>query len=288
MIPKSITLSDTHRPSLLNLLNSNFRVGRGNSFFDDFPVWGLSRVSQVTFKGILDANSQVIASAACRVAYLKRSSAQVKVAIIGAVATDAAHQGKGYASHLVGELLVLARAQKCEAAFLWGSEHSLYGKLGFELSGDQLRIPVSLFASEPPPKPESGFNPEIIRLISSRKDGLVIDHLGVQVLPQHRNVQWRWIRQGNDFAFAGFNRGIDLSGIVHEWGGDLKLLRQLFSALWVENKELQIFMHPSHLNEYGLKSDSSGVVYEKLVLCCPLSENFKWKEPTWFWGLDSG
>jgi len=83
-------------------------------------------------------------------------------------------------------------------------------------------------------------------------------------------------------------KGIDLPGIIHEWGGRPEVLRGLLSRLREERGGLQIIGSPAHLQAAGLQSVDS--LSEPLcmakVLRPELGEAVIESPDFWLWGLD--
>ncbi len=281
----------THLRELEILLNTCFSTPPKHSFFDDFPIWSSFESKDVRVVGIRSDSKKLLASCGVRFAQLRRGSEEFTIAVMGAVATAPDARGKGLATQLVNHVLDLARERKCEAAFLWGSEHALYGRLGFTLQGEQWRLPISHFAGSGAKELTltKSWNPKIIDTIKLRKTGLKEDTLGASLKRKHTHVEWHWAEDQGRFAFVGFHRGIDLKNVIHEWGGDKDCLVQVLTTLAKSHPQLEIYLHPSHLDGdfVGVTKTDSKFVKEKLALCCPLEKSFAWKEPTWFWGLDS-
>src|SRR5690606_13784419 len=67
---------------------------------------------------------------------------RVPMGIIGAVATTPDFRGKGLATQAVAAALGWLEGQGALFQVLWGAEHDLYRRLGFELCGEQMRVPL--------------------------------------------------------------------------------------------------------------------------------------------------
>ncbi len=225
------------------LLNRSFPVVQGTSFFDDFPVWRIDNGADVTLYGAF-ADDALVALAGLRLARLKSEDRQLPVALIGGVCTDEAWRGKGLATQIVSECLKRARDSGAALVFLWGSEHSLYQKLGFELCGEQARLQLGSLRLPEPARAldvKMGWTPEIFSLMQARTIGLAQTERDEKWLSEHKNVQWYWLRKGDAVsAFVGMNRGIDLQNIVHEWGGERDEVLKLLAFMCKVKPELEI------------------------------------------------
>jgi hypothetical protein len=98
--------------------------------------------------------------------------------------------------------------------------------LSFNSFRDQAPIPV-----------RKGWNPAIFQMLARRAEGLALSEQDRLWFEAHKNVHWYWTGpDSSPSAYAGFGRGIDLQGIVHEWGGDLRALQTILASIAQENK----------------------------------------------------
>ncbi|MBI4925790.1 MAG: GNAT family N-acetyltransferase [Bdellovibrio sp.] len=282
------TLEVSHRDDYLDLLDQAFLVPIEGHFFDDFPVWdpryALSMLQLGTY-----VESVLVATASLRVAKLKISNGLLKIGILGAVATDKKFRGLGLATHLISRLIQWAKTQDIALIFLWGSEHSLYGKQGFTLCGEQWRVNLS----EMPKSTlnadvtiETGWNNEIFSFLKNRPFGLLLDEKDLPWILAHKNVKWHYVQtHGKIMAYAGVGRGIDLKNMVHEWGGDKEFLLYLLNALKKDKSDLEILGSKVLFEKYNI--EVKNFKSEFLAMCKVL--DFKYNPlafPFWFWGLD--
>ena len=254
---REITTELEHE-QLEHLLNRSFGVPEGASFYDDFPVW--KSTANLIRVGAYE-NDRLLASASVRTASLRAPGGVLKVGLIGAVVTDEGWRGRGLASQLVSLGEQWAETRSCALIVLWGSEHSLYQKLGFELCGSQVRMALSeIDFSEAAGIREIkvGWDPVIFDMIKARPEGLAITDEDQAWFTAHRNVEWYYIGDKNapvsEKAYLGYNRGIDLQGIVHEWGGNKDALLKLLGFLKSKKPELELLGHPEVLARLGIAS----------------------------------
>src|SRR5262249_38311310 len=125
--------------ALESLLNRSFHVPPGRSYYDDFPVWQ-ERHGQPVFRVGAFRDGDLAASALIREATLKTPTGPLAIGLIGGVATDERWRGHGLATQAVSLALEWAKARRHSVVLLWGSEHDLYRRLGFELCGVQSRL----------------------------------------------------------------------------------------------------------------------------------------------------
>jgi GNAT superfamily N-acetyltransferase len=252
-----VITDDRGRAQLEELLALSFPVPKGASFFDDFPVWDSPGVTRIG--GYV--GDRLVTSAAVRTSYFKASHRPFKAGLVGAVSTHPEFRGQGLASHAVSLALNWAIDQGAALVALWGSEHSLYRKLGFELAGAQFRTPL---ASLTLPRPAAGspigrgWVPSLFPLLQRRVGGCVLHATDEAWLARHKNVEWYWIGSPKaPRAYAALGRGIDLEGIVHEWGGEPEAVRELLGFIAGSRPDASVIGTASALLEHGFDSDAT-------------------------------
>jgi GNAT superfamily N-acetyltransferase len=278
----------SQREALGDLLDHCFGVAGGRHFFEDFPIWdpavvprGPKLVRLGAWKG-----DRLVASAGLRLAELALGdSSRTPVALIGAVATDPAFRGRGLASQLTAELVKRAAEAGAALALLWGSEHRMYARLGFELAGSQIRAPLArleLGAKGEAPAIVRGWTDALFPLIQSRARGVILEDSDLEWYRAHRHVEWlRAERQGKIVAYAAFGRGIDLGGIVHEWGGEPGALAHLLMSVLAAHPEAEL-LGPADASQFGLNKHPA----ERLALVLKIAHAGP-LPPLWVWGLDA-
>lgn len=279
------------------LLNQAFAVPAALNYFEDFPVWS-PRFSDGKFHRIEAdaATGNVLGCASMTYAYIKAGESKHKIALIGGVATAPEARGRGIASRLTAELVAQAQREDCAAAVLWGSEHDLYGRLGFVLSGVQVRVPLKAFrlgGREHLCQVKQGWHDDIFYRSMERPDGLVKNADGLALMKTHLHVKWFTLWRGTELvAFAGIGKGIDLTGLIHEWWGKTKDdLLDLFSELSLVAPDLEVLGHPSHFKGITLgfmpKSEPKSEYMCLAKILKPREISLRDFDQLWFWGLDS-
>ncbi len=273
---------------LAALLSACFPVPEKASFFDDFPVWDERWKTPMVRLGLRAADGSLAAAAGVRFCDLRNGPGWDRMAIIGCVATAAAHRGRGLASRLVSELIERSRNEGARAVLLFGNDSGLYSRLGFAPVGRQARLPLETLAL-PLPGPgiriSRGWNEAIFDLMRQRGSGLRLLEADLGWLSAHRNSEWWWIgTEAEPLAYACVGRGIDLQGFVHEWGGQRAPLLTLLGALARGRPGLQLLGSPVELRARGLLEVEP--LPEPACLCLPLVKGFEWMHDTWLWGLD--
>jgi hypothetical protein len=139
-----------------------------------------------------------------------------------------------------------------------------------------------------------GFHEGIFRALQARRQsGLVIADSDLSWVARHKNVNWMWLEGASPdqvSAFVGLGRGIDLPGVIHEWGGEPEAVRSLLFDLKGRVPELFLLSSPALLSEVGLSLREDFVPTDMalaLVQRAPEVQNPIPAEQLWFWGLDS-
>jgi GNAT superfamily N-acetyltransferase len=248
------------------LLDRAFFLPAGKHYFDDFPVWAAATPApgRLSRLGALSESGQLMATAGVRLASLQFSGqfsgdVRMPVALIGAVATDERFRGKGLATTLVSKTLEWAKARGAIAALLWGSEHAFYGRLGFSLCGEQVLVPLEglglpICGGTHGPIGH-GWVPAIFEGLRTRGSGLALSPEDQDWVKAHQNVEWFWLGPSRaPRAYAAVGRGIDMAGMIHEWGGEKESLLALLGALKAARPDLTLLGEPHRLAELGLSS----------------------------------
>lgn len=292
------------------LMDSSFLVPNGHHFIDDFPIWGpLHPRDEVVRLGVFQGNS-LISGAGVRLVKLKttQENKTLEVGVIGAVATHSEWRGRGLASSLVQHAVHLAKEGGADLIVLWGSEHSLYQKLGFELCGRQMRCRLDTLTLMPATKARQskqndpkalkiikGWSPEIFSLLKSRSEGFVLKDKDQIWYAAHKNVEW-YSTQVNDrvTAYAGVGRGIDLKDIIHEWGGEAECLQTLLSFIQKDKPNAELLGSPRHFERWTMAPEESFSLGSLEYLCMAkiinpekLSSVDGFPLSLWVWGLDA-
>ncbi len=277
-------LSDIEIPQLNQLVSMSFGYESPHSFMDDFPIW---KSSQVKRFGIFSGD-QLISHAGIRFCEMQTSSGLIPMAMIGAVATDEKFRGQGLSSRILEELCKISEQKGCHWTLLWGSEHDFYRKFGFELHGEQYQAPLSELAHIPEneiPRVKRGWDDRIFDALTHEKKGIKLEIHDREWLTHHSTVSW--FVQESPFAFIGYERGMDLPHIIHEYGGDRKGLKLLFSFVLSLDSEASLLGTRPQLESLGFLNDA--LIEEYLCLARPHSKmpELVWNEEFWVQGLSA-
>ena len=236
-----------------------FSVPAPGHYLDDFPIWdpGKAAVGTVFRVGAFEGD-KLVAAAGVRLAEHQFPKAQLTVALIGAVATAPEFRGRGLATQLVSILVQWAGERGAVAALLWGSEHQLYGKIGFSPCGTQAHLPLSGLGGAGSAPVSTGWTPGLMGALKSRRTGLIIRDADRAWISAHKNVRWYWTGGPQQVtAYAALGRGIDLPHFVHEWGGDRQALMSIFQRIMKDDPHALLLGSPATFAQYGFQHDSA-------------------------------
>jgi predicted N-acetyltransferase YhbS len=154
------------------------------------------------------------------------------IALIGNVATDATHRGKGFMAKLITQALQDAERMKFAAVLLWSDLLEFYQKFGFRSFGAELRLSFSLGENLISSSLGSGeleilTNPPLTEDLISAMKGLR-PRVASEILRSDREfsrlfrIPETWllllVRNGEIVSYGIVGKGYDLSGVIHEWG----------------------------------------------------------------------
>ena len=281
------------------LLAVCFPVKAGGSFFDDFPIW--REGPWVEWFGVTGPEG-VVACAGMMTGQWHTGAHSpkdlpLKIVRIGGVATHPQLRGKGVASVLVEALVERAKQQGGDAVALWGIDSPLYGRLGFQGRGHQVRVPLGpldLGVERAPGlfRVEEGFRSDLLPLLQKTREwagGVELGFADLGWLEKHRNTRWVRVLDSQDrlLAYGAFGRGMDLGLQLHDWGGESQALRVVFR--WARGLDPQAEL----MGSKWAVSQALGFLPELLTeesACMLLGLNESRLPPNedaiWFWGLD--
>ncbi len=284
------------------LLDHCFGLSPGMRFLEDFPVWDPQWEIPLVIRMGVFQKGELVSCAGARMAQMRTGpSSEVPVALIGAVATSPQWRGLGFATRLMTELIQWARSRGAVRVLLWSSEHEFYKRLGFEPFGEEIRLPIqfvplpSTYRLVKRLSPESlaekvhlGWSPRIFDLRQASQVGLSLESCDRKWYQAHENVEWFYTGSSEKLsAYAAFGRGIDLNGVIHEWGGELNSLLEIFHTIRKMNKNSIVLGSAALMRKLGIPSSLG--YREPLCLAKILTSNsiHSLPEPMWIWGLDA-
>ncbi len=184
------------------------------------------------FSYCMGAGEEVVAHANLWPRVMTGSGREIRVGLVGNVATDARVRGQGLMSQMLDELKKIADEQDLKALVLWSDLLEFYQKQGFQSFGEERRYRLkaeSLGSLGVRPK---GF---------SRAKVSSLDEETAKMLLQRRlPVTTTLVRSAEEFkalleipgldaflrrqpggaidGYALLGKGIDMIGVIHEWG----------------------------------------------------------------------
>ncbi|MFK8139234.1 MAG: hypothetical protein AB8E15_12815, partial [Bdellovibrionales bacterium] len=190
-----------------------------------------------------------------------------KIACIGSVVTE--NQNKGLSSKILSDCLEAARAEDCDFALLWTDLYDFYRKIGFELAGAE----IAFIIDSDLPEGACAKN----RIVQGNK---IDPNAFLRVFQKHSVCSVRSVKDVSKFlnipnsrvftswndkrqmqAYAVEGKGADLQNYIHEWGGDISSLYQLFNTIRKERGQDMNVLMPYHsqniirdLTEKGFRS----------------------------------
>jgi GNAT superfamily N-acetyltransferase len=196
------------------------------------------------------ANGGIGAHAGWLLCSLRMEGVHWPVAAIGGVFSSPEVRGQGWASACVEKCLEEAKSAGAVAAFLWTDKGSFYEKWGFQAVGRQWLLRLN-----------SGTKPLLDSYTPTLSSGTLHEWNPKEIPEDFINNSWMWnhswpfgvertlqeqgelLRSGaarvfswkNNSgvheAYALMNKGKDLRGFVHEWGGLISALPPLLLSL---------------------------------------------------------
>lgn len=282
MDPIEIREIPPEQAGLVNaLVTREFPYQGNHRYFDDFPVWGSDRVVRLgAFSG-----STLLSHAGYRLARMKTPAGTVPVALIGAVATDGAHRGKGLSTRLLNEVLARIDRSDAEWTLLWGSEHDFYARFGFRPEGRQCRALIADLSISPKDlsAPAQGLTDAILQDLMRQESGIELTPADAGWLSAHQTVAWYSLK--SPFAWIAYQKGLDMPNIVHEAGGDPEGIRKLLFQIYRMNPSAEILGTSRKLQTLGFPS--AALFEENLCLARPRKSGMIWNPGFWVSGLSA-
>jgi predicted N-acetyltransferase YhbS len=218
----------------LSLIESSFHYEKPNSFAVDFAPL----VSESNFHNcfiMIDENENVLA----HIGVCERNILGFPVAMLGGIAVDETHRGKGHFKELIQD--VMAEKRSDVACFiLWSDQEELYKKYGFHLCGTQIEMPSKGKTKEYTKTKFNALNPNQLKQI---QDLYTKSFASLYTTIERSANDWQdllkinssdlYIKENDgtitDYFFM--NKGQDLTDVIFEYGtaGDIKDLIKAIS-----------------------------------------------------------
>lgn len=240
---------------VISFLNSQLRAEVDWSMDKEYPIaFSGFNINNIKF---IEDEGKILSHALLKYLMIKTPAGIFKTAIIGSVVTDKDHQRKGLAKKLVEELIAKATADNCDICLLWSDLDKFYTDLGFELAGSEEHVQIKSKATPEALNPDYRFsddpkvNAEPIQklfskhLVGSLRSNKEID--SYLKIPRS-NVFSLWSNTNELLAYAIQGRGVDLKNVIHEWGGGVEHLTQLFSHILKKQKAVEVITSSTAIN----------------------------------------
>ncbi len=237
----------------LNLVSNAFEYAHHNDVQVDFyPILNKENWNNFYF---IKNNNNVVASAAYVNKLLKTPKATLPITMIGAIATDANYQKRGYASALIEHIIALNK-DSVGLIFLWSDLASLYSKFEFEQIGRQYVYKSKTQTSWIGPKTFHSLND----IEKSKIKILYKKYIQNRYCTIDRDDQtWNQIENISSALFYHspsldryfvVHKGQDLTNIIHEYAFDPALGNKIFDF----PQEFQ-FWSPEKIKEYPTEQE---------------------------------
>lgn len=272
-------------------LDRNFGYAEGQSYATDFaPLFESEALDR---SRIAIVEGRIAASASGYPVTLLTPRARMPVTIVGAVATDERHRGLGYSKAVLAEIERDAVRGGSAGLVLWSDKIEFYQKLGFFEVGRQELFSLARFGGGALVDGDAEYRwdwPQVRDLYErhSHRIARTEKHWSALAgITSCTRAQWR-DRHGLVSAYLAFDRGRDLKGIVHEWGGERNALMSLVRAVLKKRPELLWLSSPVLAD--AISPMLGAPIHEgALARFKPLIQSVRADDlsDAWFWGLDS-
>lgn len=246
---------------------------KGNwSYLDEYPQVFHPR-NQDNIRIIVE-NGEIVSHGATKNTIIKTPFSIFQVTVMGSILTHKNHRNQGHSKKIIESCIENAKNCGSELMILWTDLVGFYQKFGFELAGSEISAELndSFKFHEMAPglqiKKNIKVDPQAILKIYQNHS--VFSHRTTEDIAQLMNIpQARlysaWSKTGSLEAYAVEGKGSDLQGYVHEWGGSVTALMQLFAQMKKDMGRV-IVMCPEYSQNLTKKLESHGALMHKGVL----------------------
>ncbi len=258
---------------VISFLNTQLRSKVDWSMDKEYPIaFSGFNINNIKF---IEDNGKILSHALLKYLMIKTPAGIFKTAIIGSVVTDENHQRKGLAKKLVQELIAKATADNCDLCLLWSDLDKFYTDLGFELAGSEehlkIKRPITPLAIDSnlrfSDNPKINAEP-IQKLFSKHLVGSLRSNKEIESylkIPKS-NIYSLWGSNNDLLAYAVQGRGVDLNNVIHEWGGGVNHLTQLFSHILKKQETVEIITSSTAINLAETLKDKFGAEHNTRTL----------------------
>ncbi len=179
-----------------------------------------------------------LSHAALLVRHVVSGPARLRIGMISCVATKPSERGKGLASLVVNRAVESAREKHCALVLLWSELEGFYERLGFRRMGKEwiFLLAPQAFEGSPFPEPipyEDRFASQVWALHQRRTIRVERSREEMEALLAIPGTR-TWLARGADGeigAYACIGKGRDFQGVIHEAGGEPRLLEALLGSI---------------------------------------------------------
>ena len=236
---------------LVQFLNKNLRSDINWKISQEYPT-ALTQ-HNLHNMSIIEENDQIVAHALLKPIITKTPYAIFRIGAIGSVVTDPNHRNKGLSTQNLQNCLAKASAQNCDLVILWTDQVDFYTKFGFELAGFeytyQLSQPLPIENKDYKYIKGSQIDPNALLKVYNQhtvNSVRTVDDIQKCLKIPNSNVFTVWNQQNQLMAYAVEGKGSDLTNYIHEWGGSVQCLMDLFSFMIQSENKTYTIMTPKH------------------------------------------
>lgn len=227
--------------TVFTFLNQNLRPEANWSIANEYPT-ALSPANLGNIRIIKEGN-QIVSHAVLKPLIIKSPTIIFKVGAIGSVVTDSNYRGQGLSTRILQECLTEAKKQDCDIAMLWTNLYDFYRKMNFELAGFEESVVIEQDFTVPMHDLKfvkgTKVSPEAIYKLYSQHTVASVrsaeDIRKFLAIP-NTTLYTAWDKNNQLVAYAVEGKGADLTGYIHEWGGNVSKVLALLSWIRKEKK----------------------------------------------------
>ena len=229
------TDQNTIKAAALQLMETALREGRplAEEYPLVFPEDAPGRVETI------EQDGRVASTCAWIGRTLLTASADVPVALVGSVATDAECRGKGFGTKVLRRAISNASEEGAAVVLLWADDPAWYQARGWIPFGTEAIYVVDDTIAFLLPEPND------VRPATSKDAAAIHDLYAERVARVDRSAQETkamlgvpnmqtlvYEKDGEVRGYACMGRGEDLANVIHEWGGAPDTVLPIVSELW--------------------------------------------------------